>query len=68
MGAASLGDAQAVPPADNSGLQHRYVVLPVPEHVENGVIKEASQQVVEVVHLIARVPSHVGKGHLNIVK
>ena len=64
MGSQSIGEAQA--PTDN-GIQHKYVAIPVPEHVENGVIKEASQQVVEVVHLLARVPSHVGKGHMNIV-
>ena len=40
----------------------------VPEHVENGTVKAASQQVVEVVQLIAGVKSHVGKGHLHIVK
>jgi hypothetical protein len=33
-----------------TNLQRKYVVLPVPEHVEpDGTIKEASQQVVEVV-------------------
>jgi hypothetical protein len=57
-------EAQAQP---DSGLQHKYVVFPVPEHVENGTVKEASQQVVEVVQLIAVVKSHVGKGHLHIV-
>ena len=57
-------EAQAQP---DSGLQHKYVVLPVPEHVENGTVKAASQQVVEVVQLIAVVKSHVGKGHLHIV-
>ena len=66
MGSQSIGEAQA-PPPDN-GIQHKYVVLPVPEHVENGVIKEASQQVVEVVQFIACVPSPAGFGHLNIVK
>jgi hypothetical protein len=31
-------------------LQHKYVVLPVPQHVEpDGTIKEAANQVVEVV-------------------
>ena len=40
----------------------------VPEHVENGTVKAASQQVVEVVQFIARVPSPAGFGHLNIVK
>ena len=35
-------------PATN--LQRKYVVLPVPEHVEpDGTVKEASNQVVEVV-------------------
>jgi hypothetical protein len=57
-------EAQAQP---DSGLQHKYVVFPVPEHVENGTVKEASQQVVEAVQLIAVVKSHVGKGHLHIV-
>ena len=57
-------EAQAQP---DSGLQHKYVVLPVPEHVENGTVKAASQQVVEVVQLIAVVKSHVGKGYLHIV-
>lgn len=33
-----------------TNLERRYVVLPVPEHVEpDGTIKEASNQVVEVV-------------------
>ena len=40
-----LGESQ---PATN--LQRKYVVLPVPEHVEpDGIIKEANDQVVEVV-------------------
>jgi hypothetical protein len=40
-----VSDAQ---PTTN--LQRKYVVLPVPEHVEpDGTIKEASNQVVEVV-------------------
>jgi hypothetical protein len=59
-------EAQAQQP--DSGLQHKYVVLPVPEHVENGTVKAASQEVVEVVQFIARVPSPAGFGHLNIVK
>ena len=46
------GEAQAEP---DSGLQHKYVVFPVPEHVENGTVKEASQQVVEVVQFMAAV-------------
>ena len=29
-------EAQAQP---DSGLQHKYVVIPVPEHVENGTVK-----------------------------
>ena len=58
-------EAQAQP---DSGLQHKYVVLPVPEHVKNGTVKAASQQVVEVVQFIACVPSPAGFGHLNIVK
>ena len=57
-------EAQAQP---DSGLQHKYVVIPVPEHAENGTVKAASQQVVEVVQLIAVVKSHVGKGYLHIV-
>ena len=57
-------EAQAQP---DSGLQHKYVVIPVPEHAENGTVKAASQQVVEVVQLIALVKSRVGKGHLHIV-
>ena len=37
-------------------LQRKYVVLPVPEHVDpNGTIKEPSNQVVEVVEFIERV-------------
>jgi hypothetical protein len=44
------------------------VVIPVPEHAENGTVKAASQQVVEVVQFIARIPSPAGFGHLNIVK
>jgi hypothetical protein len=40
-----LGESQ--PP---TSLQRKYVVLPVPEHVEpDGTIKEANNQVVEVV-------------------
>jgi hypothetical protein len=45
-------EAQAEP---DSGLQHKYVVFPVPEHVENGTVKEASQQVVEVVQFIQKI-------------
>jgi hypothetical protein len=41
------GLAESQPAAS---LQRKYVVLPVPEHVEpNGTIKEANNQVVEVV-------------------
>jgi hypothetical protein len=41
------GTAEAQP---TTNLERRYVVLPVPEHVEpDGTIKEASNQVVEVV-------------------
>jgi hypothetical protein len=48
-------------------LQRKYVVLPVPEHVEpDGTIKEANNQVVEVVQLWAVTRSH-GK-NLFIVK
>jgi hypothetical protein len=40
-------------------LQRKYVVLPVPEHVEpDGTIKEASNQVVEVVQFLAVTRSH----------
>ena len=36
-------------------LQRRYVTLPVPEHVDpDGTIKEASNQVVEVVQFLSR--------------
>jgi hypothetical protein len=36
--------------APAAGLQRKYVVLPVPEHVDpDGTTKEASNQVVEVV-------------------
>jgi hypothetical protein len=35
---------------DGASLQRKYVVLPVPEHVEpDGTIKEANNQIVEVV-------------------
>ena len=41
------GTADAQP---TTNLERRYVVLPVPEHIEpDGTIKEASNQVVEVV-------------------
>jgi hypothetical protein len=41
------GTADAQP---DTNLQRKYVVLPVPEHLEpDGTIKEASNQVVEVV-------------------
>ena len=41
------GTADAQP---TTNLQRKYVVLPVPEHLEpDGTIKEASNQVVEVV-------------------
>ena len=41
------GTADAQP---TTSLQRKYVVLPVPEHLEpDGTIKEASNQVVEVV-------------------
>jgi hypothetical protein len=40
-------------------LQRKYVVLPVPEHVDpDGTVKEASNQVVEVVQLWAVTRSH----------
>lgn len=48
--------ADAAPAAK---LQRKYVVLPVPEHVEpDGTIKEASNQVVEVVQFLAVTRSH----------
>ena len=44
-------------PATN--LERKYVVIPVPEHVDpDGTVKEASNQVVEVVHLVEMRPSH----------
>jgi hypothetical protein len=51
---AQRASQQYNPTADTSptttNLQRKYVVLPVPEHVEpDGTIKEASNQVVEVV-------------------
>jgi hypothetical protein len=50
------GTADAAPVAK---LQRKYVVLPVPEHVEpDGTIKEASNQVVEVVQFFAVTRSH----------
>jgi hypothetical protein len=40
-------------------LQRKYVVLPVPEHVEpDGTVKEANNQVVEVVQFWAITQSH----------
>jgi hypothetical protein len=40
-------------------LQRKYVVLPVPEHVEpGGTVKEANNQVVEVVQFWAITQSH----------
>src|ERR1700726_3671088 len=36
-GHAERSEAQAQQP--DSGLQHKYVVFPVPEHVENGTVK-----------------------------
>lgn len=45
--------------AQPTRLQRKYVVLPVPEHVEpDGTIKEANNQVVEVVQLLAVTLSH----------
>ena len=50
------GTADAAPVAK---LQRKYVVIPVPEHVEpDGTIKEASNQVVEVVQFLALTRSH----------
>jgi hypothetical protein len=49
--ASGIADA---PPT--TSLQRKYVVLPVPEHVDpDGTIREASNQVVEVVQLWERV-------------
>src|SRR5580704_15221810 len=40
-------------------LQRKYVVLPVPEHVEpDGTVKEANNQIVEVVQFWAVTQSH----------
>ena len=40
-------------------LERKYVVIPVPEHVDpDGTVKEASNQVVEVVHFIEMRRSH----------
>ena len=44
-------------PATN--LERKYVVIPVAEHVDpDGTVKEASNQVVEVVHFVEMRPSH----------
>ena len=44
-------------PATN--LERKYVVIPVPEHVDpDGTVKEASNQVVEVVHFVEMRRSH----------
>jgi hypothetical protein len=44
-------------PATN--LQRKYVVIPVPEHVDpDGTVKEASNQVVEVVQFVEMGRSH----------
>ena len=52
-------------PATN--LERKYVVIPVPEHVDpDGTVKEASNQVVEVVHLVEMRRSH--SRNLIIVK
>ena len=52
-------------PATN--LERKYVVIPVPEHVDpDGTVKEASDQVVEVVHLVEMRRSH--SRNLIIVK
>jgi len=43
-------EAGGTPSAAPTSLQRKYVVLPVPEHVEpDGTVKEANNQVVEVV-------------------
>jgi len=40
-------------------LERKYVVVPVPEHVDpDGTVKEASNQVVEVVHFVGMRRSH----------
>jgi hypothetical protein len=42
-------------------LQRRYVSIPVPEHVDpDGTIKEANNQIVEVVQIWKAVPGHQG--------
>ena len=42
-------------------LQRRYVSIPVPEHVDpDGTIKEANNQVVEVVQIWKAVPTRQG--------
>ena len=46
----SVGIADVAPPTK---LQRKYVVLPVPEHVDpDGTLREASNQVVEVVQFM----------------
>jgi hypothetical protein len=51
------GGTVDVQPAVN--LQRKYVVLPVPEHVKpDGTVKEANNQVVEVVQFWAITQSH----------
>ena len=43
-------EAGGTPSAAPTSLQRKYVVMPVPEHVEpDGTVKEANNQVVEVV-------------------
>lgn len=54
--------------ASGPKLQRKYVVLPVPEHADpDGTVKEASNQVVEVVQFVAAVPQPRGRT-LFIVK
>jgi hypothetical protein len=48
--------ASGIADAPTTSLQRKYVVLPVPEHVDpDGTIREATNQVVEVVQLWERV-------------
>jgi hypothetical protein len=42
-------------------LQRRYVSIPVPEHIDpDGTVKEANNQIVEVVQIWKAVPGHQG--------
>lgn len=56
------------PTADEPKVNHKYLAIPVPEHVDKatGTVVEESTHVVEVVQLVEAVKSH-GRT-LNIVK